>query len=115
MGGWEGLAKQARNGHYAIGTMSYRADGWFGVRADSREGVFVTRPIAGGGKLSVNARVTEGGLLRIERLDADDRVLDAATVQGDSIQSPVFAIPAGDFRLRVTMRRADLYTMYIKS
>lgn len=114
MGGWEGLAKHAREGHYAVGVMSYRADGWFGVRAGSRKGVFVTRPIEGGGKLSVNACVAKNGLLRIELLNAMGRVLDTATVRGDSIKAPVFAMPDGDFRLRVTMRRADLYTMYIE-
>ncbi len=114
LGGWEGLAKHARNGHYSVGVMSYRADGWFGVRAGSREGVFVTRPIKGGGALSVNACVAKGGLLCIELLDAKGRVLRAATIRGDSIKSPVFAMPEGDFCLRVTMRRTDLYTMYIE-
>lgn len=113
LGGWEGLAKHARDGRFAVGAMSYRADGWFGVRADSREGVFVTRPIVGGGALSVNARIAENGLLRIELLDANDHVLDTADVRGDSIKAPVFAVPEGAYRLRVTMRRADLYTMYI--
>jgi hypothetical protein len=114
IGGWEGLAKHARNGHYSVGVMSYRADGWFGVRAGGRKGVFVTRPIEGGGSLSINACVAEDGLLRIELLDAKGRVLDTATVWGDSIKTPVFAIPVGAFRLRVTMRSADLYTMYIE-
>jgi len=114
MGGWEGLAAHARNGHYSVGVMSYRADGWFGVRAGNRKGVFVTRPIKGGGTLSVNACVAEDGLLHIELLDAKGRVLDTATVRGDSIKTPVFAMPEAEFRLRVTMRRADLYTMYIE-
>ncbi len=114
LGGWEGLARHARNGHFALGVMSYRADGWFGVRAGVREGAFVTRPIKGGGALSVNACVAEGGMLRIELLNAKGRVLDTADIRGDSIKAPVFAMPEGDFRLRVTMRRADLYTMYIE-
>lgn len=114
LGGWEGVAKQSREGYYAVGVISYRADGWFGVRAGIREGVFVTRPIKGGGALRVNACVAANGLLRIERLDAKGRALDTATVRGDSIKTPVFAMPEGSFRLRVTMRRADLYTMYIE-
>ena len=114
MGGWEGLAKHSRESYFAVGVMSYRADGWFGVRADWRKGSFVTRPIKGGGALFVNACVAANGLLRIELLDAKGRVLDTATVRGDSIKAPVFAMPEGDFRLRVTMRRADLYTMYIE-
>src|SRR5690606_18655508 len=73
-GGWEGLARHSREGHFAAGTMSYRADGWFGVRAGDSEGAFVTRPIAGDGKLTVNASVADGGLLRIELLDARDTV-----------------------------------------
>lgn len=113
IGGWEGLAKHSREGHFAAGTISYRADGWFGVRAGDREGAFVTRPIQGGGQLTANAVVARDGLLRVELLDANDCVLDTATVQGDSIQSPVFRMPAGDFRLRVTMRHADLYTVYV--
>ncbi len=114
MGGWEGLAEHARKGHVAVGVMSYRADGWFGVRAGSRKGVFVTRPIKGGGALSVNACVAKDGLLRIELLDAKGRALRTADVRGDSIKAPVFAMPEGNFRLRVAMRSADLYTMYIE-
>ncbi len=114
IGGWEGLAENTRKGYYAVGVMSYRADGWFGVRAGSGQGSFVTRPIQGGGVLRVNARVAATGLLRIERLDAKGRVLATANVRGDGIKMPVFALPEGDYRLRVTMRRADLYTMYIE-
>lgn len=114
LGGWEGLAKHSRESYFAVGTMSYRADGWFGVRAGICEGVFVTRPIKGGGALRVNARVAVDGLLRMELLDAKGRVLDTAAVRGDNIKAPVFAMPEGSFRLRVTMRRADLYTMYIE-
>jgi len=114
LGGWEGLAAHTRDGYFSVGVMSYRADGWFGVRAGSDTGVFVTRPIQGGGTLSVNARVAEDGLLRIELLDANGRALDTVTVGGDSIKTPVFTVPEGDFRLRVTARRADLYTMYIE-
>ena len=94
--------------------MSYRADGWVGVRAGSRRGVFVTRPIKGDGALSVNACVAKDGLLRIELLDARGRVLNTADVRGDSIKTPAFAMPEGNFRLRVTMRNAYLYTMYIE-
>ncbi len=114
IGGWEGLAEHTRKGYYALGVMSYRADGWFGVQAGSSAGSFVTRAIKGGGALTVNAVVVKDGLLRVELLDAKGRVLKSADVKGDHIKAPVFAMPDGDFRLRVTMRRADLYTMYIE-
>lgn len=112
-GGWEGLAEQSRTGRYHVGMMSCRADGWFGVRADSHKGVFITRPIKGGGALSVNACVARNGRLRIELLDTNGSVLNTANVRGDNIKAPVFAMPVGNFRLRVTMRNANLYTMYI--
>ncbi|NLX20864.1 MAG: hypothetical protein GXY55_04215 [Phycisphaerae bacterium] len=51
----------------------------------------------------------------MELLDAKkDRELDTATVRGDSIKARALAMSEGDFRLRVTMRRADLYAMYIE-
>lgn len=51
----------------------------------------------------------------MELLDAKkDRELDTATVRGDSNKARALAMSEGDFRLRVTMHRADLYTMYIE-
>ena len=112
VGGWEGLAKMTREGHSSIAVISYRADGWFGVKAGDKTGCFTTNPIKGGGRLFVNATVEEGGKLDIEVVGGDRS--QKVSLTGDGIHMPAFDLPEGPFKLRVKMRNATLYTMYIE-
>ena len=112
VGGWEGLAKLTREGHSSIAVISYRADGWFGVKAGDKTGTFVTNPIAGGGRLFVNADIEEGGRLDIEVVGCANK--QKVSLSGDGIHMPAFDLPDGPFKLRVKMRNATLYTMYIE-
>ena len=112
IGGWEGLAKNTREGHSSIAVISYRADGWFGVKAGKKAGCFTTNPIVGGGKLYVNAEIAEDGYIQIETVGAGAK--QKVTLSGDDLRIPAFDLPEGNVKLRVKMRNAILYTMYIE-
>lgn len=111
VGGWEGLAKLTREGHSSIAVISYRADGWFGVKAGNKTGCFTTNPIMGGGKLTVNAEIADNGFIEIEMLGNGPK--QKVTLHGDDLHLPAFDLPEGPCKLRVKMRNANLYTMYI--
>lgn len=112
VGGWEGLAKMTREGHSSIAVISYRADGWFGVKAGKKAGCFTTNPIVGGGKLYVNAEIAEDGYIEIETVGVSPK--QKITLHGDDLRIPAFDLPEGSVKLRVKMRNANLYTMYIE-
>lgn len=112
VGGWEGLAKMTREGHSSIAVISYRADGWFGVKAGDKVGKFTTNPIVGGGKLYVNAEIAEDGYIEIETVGVSPK--QKITLHGDDLRIPAFDLPEGSVKLRVKMRNANLYTMYIE-
>ena len=111
VGGWEGLAKLTREGHSSIAVISYRADGWFGIEAGSKAGCFTTNPILGGGKLTVNAEIDDDGYIQIETVGNGPK--QKVTLHGDDLHLPAFDLPEGPVKLRVKMRNAKLYTMYI--
>ena len=112
VGGWEGLAKITREGHSSIAVISYRADGWFGVKAGNKAGSFTTNPILGGGKLYVNAEIADNGYIEIETVGVSPK--QKVTLKGDDLRIPAFDLPEGAVKLRVKMRNANLYTMYIE-
>jgi hypothetical protein len=111
VGGWEGLAKLTREGHSSIAVISYRADGWFGVKAGNKAGCFTTNPIVGGGKLTVNAEIADNGYIQIETVGNGPK--QKVVLKGDDLHLPAFDLPEGPVKLRVKMRNANLYTMYI--
>ena len=112
IGGWEGLAKQTRDGHCSVALISYRADGWFGVEAGSKAGSFTTNPIVGGGRLYVNAEIADDGYIKVEQVGGGKS--RKAILHGDDLKIPAFDLSDGAVKLKVTMRNAKLYTMYIE-
>ena len=112
IGGWQGLTENLLKGHSSLGVMSYRADGWFAIEAGVKPGKFTTNPIAGGGKLTVNAEVAENGMVTVELLK-NGRVVKSAEISGDGVEQPAFDIPSGNWRIRVKMRNAKLYAFNI--
>jgi hypothetical protein len=98
-GGWEGVARVARNLSIEIGQLSWRTEGWVALKAAESAARLVTRPIslrdmAGGGgcataslSLSANYR---GGAATVELLDAAGEPIDgysgadAATIEDGS-------------------------------
>ncbi len=112
IGGWEGLAKQTREGFSSLAVVSYRADGWFGVEAGDKAGSFTTNPIVGGGRLYVNAEIAEDGYIKVEQVGGG--ASKKVTLHGDDLKIPAFDLSDGAVKLKVTMRNAKLYTMYIE-
>ena len=91
--------------------ISYRADGWFGVTAGNKCGCFTTNPILGGGKLTVNAQIADNGYIEIETVGVSPK--QKVTLHGDDLHLPAFDLAEGPVKLRVKMKNATLYTMYI--
>ena len=112
VGGWKGLLQQLRDGECVATIMSYRADGWFYVDAGKKPVRFTTNEIVGGGMLNVNAAVAEDGTMTVELLDGG-KVLEKAEITGDAIRIPAFEVPEGEYSVRIRMKNAKLYAMYI--
>jgi len=123
VGGWEGLAAAMRGAYKSIVLMRMRRDGWSSLRADSAA-VATTCPLTAGTSLALNARTDDGGSIRVELLDEAGRPLpnycggNAATFRGDATRYPlswqggaVTALPAGVFRLRLTLEKADCFAL----
>ena len=112
-GGWKGLVDQLRKAECVANAVSYRADGWFYVDAESKPVKFTTNEIVGGGMLNVNAAVAEDGYMTVELLNGS-KVVDKAEIKGDAIRIPAFEMPEGAYSIRVKMSNAKLYAMYIE-
>ena len=61
--------------------------------------------------LTVNAEIAEDGYIQIELLDNGPK--KKVILKGDDLHIPAFELPEGPCRLRVKMRNANLYSMYI--
>lgn len=73
-GGWEGVARVARNLSIEVGHVSWRTEGWAALQASSAGAALVTKPLAarepaGCANLSLSANY-RGGAARVELLDA---------------------------------------------
>ncbi len=112
IGGWKGLTQQLRDAECVSLLASYRADGWFYVDASEKPVKFTTNEIVGGGMLNVNAAVAEDGMMKVELLDGG-KVVASAEITGDAIKIPAFEMPEGEYAIRVKMKNAKLYAMYI--
>jgi hypothetical protein len=109
---------------YSLGLATMRRDGFVSVDAGSvREGILITRVLrTGGRKLKINASCGQGGCVRVEVTDPEERVLkgfarsDCDTFSGDSTDAAITwkglsDIPHdGVLRLRFFMRNASLYS-----
>lgn len=106
----------------AIGLAKLRKDGFVSLDADEVTGEVVTKRFENvGGTMQMNYSAA-GGSIRVEILDADDRVIpgygrdDCAVLTGDSIRGTVAwktkkELPAGSaVRFRFIMEHAKLYS-----
>ena len=97
---------------------SYRVDGFVALRAGSKGGQVLTRPLKyTGQKLSLNRIVRDGGELLIEILNQKGEVVGTSNpLTGDAIDAAVDWRQAPDMnqdfvRLRFTMKNADVYSL----
>ena len=100
--------------HGAICLAVLRRDGFVSLDADPDGGTLTTEPFAlPGGALRLNADAA-GGEIRVEILDADDRVINAsATMNADATRQRLQSY-SGDLaaRLRFSLRNARLYSYW---
>jgi hypothetical protein len=109
-----------------IRRFTVRLDGFVSMRADSRGGGFVTRPIRFAGKnLEMNYSTSAAGSMQVEIQDAAGKPIsgfaldDCPETFGDRIDQPVTWKQGGDLsemagqqvRLRFVMKDADLYAI----
>ncbi len=112
VGGFEGMAEYTRKGFYASGVVRFRADGWFGVRAQDSTGTFSTNLLNAKGKLTANAEIAENGFIKFKICTPDGKVVEEKTVKGNSLNLPVFdKLPDGNFFIKASMKNAMLYTL----
>ena len=115
LGGYEGLAEHCRKQNRSAGFLSFRADGWFAVSADDKEGTFATNNMTGAKEMSANYEVQKNGYIYIELKDAKGNVLAAKRLKGDNTNLKVFEnITAKEFYIDVQMRNAKIYALYFK-
>jgi hypothetical protein len=104
---------------------AFRTDGFASMTAGDKEGEVVSGHVSmSGGKLSVNARTSEGGSVRVELQDPAGKpypgfaLEEALPFTGDSIDSPiawkggtdVSALRGKPLRLRWVLQKADLFS-----
>ena len=111
--------------HSAIGLATLRKDGFASLDGDDNPGEVITKRLTGlTGQLHLNCRAA-AGLLQVEVLDAQDRVLngyrkgDCNEPRGDGTDQIVTwhkhsELPAGNepLRLRFSLKNVSLYSFY---
>jgi hypothetical protein len=119
MGGGTGTKEPLR----VIGACKVKRDRWAGYIAGAREAELLTQPLTQPfGPVTLNARVAQGGDLRVELCDGDGKVLpgfgleDCQVITGDSLEHPVAwkgGTPAitGPWRLRIIGKSATLFAV----
>jgi hypothetical protein len=126
--GDEKLSVYATEAYYTgpgsrVRRFTYRVDGFASLHAGEEAGELVTRPFTFTGKeLTLNYSAEEGGVVRVELLDAEHRPLagfsakDSQALAGDSLEASV-VWKGGDLsrfaqspvRLRLMVKNADVF------
>ena len=126
LGSWKALADYSNSQFvHTIGLMRTRKDGWASLSAGRRRGLITTRTLRLGNHLAINARTAPGGSVRIELLDAEGIPVEgyagkrAAVFEGDEANHRLAwgsarntVLPTHPVRLRITMRKADVFALY---
>jgi len=123
-GSWEALCRFVHEASQTIGVMVYRKNGWTSVRPERQRGLLITKALAAGKTLSINADTGREGMITVEVLSADGEPLaaycgkNAAVFTGDATAAPlswrrgaVRELPGSPIRLRITIDRADLFSL----
>ena len=111
--------------HSAVGMATLRKDGFASLDGDDNPGSVVTKPLLGlTGKLRLNCEAAHG-LVQVEVLDANDRVLpgyrrrDFNEPRGDGIDQVVswqehdeLPVHSGPLKLRFWLKNASLYSFH---
>ena len=123
---WDNVLTHTRNMTVTSGLIKYRKDGWVSVSTQHQEvGSMTTKVFTNATTLKINARTENDGFVKIEVLDAQGKELtdycgeNAAVFKGDAVQQDISwksgaisTLPQRNFKLRISMSKADLYTLY---
>lgn len=123
-GSWEALCRFVHKASQTIGVMVYRKNGWTSVRPEHQRGSLVTKALAAGKTLSINANTGREGKIVVEVLSADGEPLapycgdNAAVFTGDATaarlswsRGEIEELPGAPIRLRIAIDRADLFSL----
>lgn len=117
LGGWEGVAEMTKRHTNSCAVLESRMDGWFGLDAgNSIASVETRRFTAPGSAMLANANIGKDGFVKFQLISADGNVIDSKELtSGDALELPVFdKLPDGDFKLKITLKNAKLYTVIFK-
>ncbi len=108
-----------------IGACKVKRDRWVGYLAGAREAELITQPMNGPVEsVTINARVADGGVLRVELCNGDGKVIEGfglencEAITGDSLAHKVTwtgGTPkvSGAWRLRITGSQATVFAVTV--
>ena len=115
---YEDLAADIRDSKINVGLMVWRKDGLFAAEAKDKEATLLTHPIKASGSLEMNTVIASDGYIEIELTDEAGNVLPNYSKRFagvDELSLKVFdSLPAGSFRVKMTLKKAKLYTLEFK-
>ncbi|MFT4688666.1 MAG: hypothetical protein ACI9OD_000864 [Limisphaerales bacterium] len=116
MGGYDGIAADARNAGFSVGLAKYRLGGLFSLGPEpGATGEFTTGLILASSAMTANVDIAKGGFLEIELLDKNDKNIPAFSQKltaADGIELALFPkLPPQPFKVRARMKKATLYSI----
>jgi len=116
MGGYDGIAADARKAGFSVGLAKYRLGGLFSLSPERGEtGEFTTGLIAASGAMTANAHIAKDGFLEIELLDENGRSIPGFSRKLSAVNGLELRLfpklPRQPFRVRARMKNATLYSL----
>ncbi|MCK5801744.1 MAG: hypothetical protein KAI66_02880 [Lentisphaeria bacterium] len=116
LGGYDGIAADARKAGFSVGLAKYRLGGLFSLVPEPGEtGEFTTGLITASGAMTANANIAKDGFLEIELLDKNGQRILAFSQKlsaANGLELALFPkLPSQPFKIRVRMKNAALYSL----
>lgn len=116
MGGYDGIAADARRAGFSVGLARYRLGGLFSLIPEPGEtGEFTTGLIVASGTMTANAQIAKDGFLEIELLDKNNRSISGFSQKlsaANGLELTLFPkLPPQPFKIRARIKNATLYSL----
>ncbi len=121
---WDDICETTKSLVFTPVFMRYRTDGWISALPKQRRAEITTKPLLADGTLAINAKAEPDGFIMVEVLDPYGNELEAysksnaAFFKGDNVDGAlvwsgglVTELPGGSFKLRITLEKAEVFTM----
>jgi len=121
---WEEISDLTRNQMFTPAFMRYRIDGWIGALPKKRRAEITTKVLLANQTVGINAKTEADGYVMVEVLDQFGNALpeyskaNGAVFKGDQVNAPlawsdrsVKTLPSGPFKLRITLEKAEIFTL----